>query len=87
MAMKRVVMYWALAGALLPSVLLVVGRFTILGPEALVLWPSSFLLMAPHGHLAAWKQFLLLAFSVAINVVLYSAVGSILFLLFGRRGK
>lgn len=85
--MVRFAMYGALVGVLIAGILLVAGQFVVFGREVLFLWPTSFFLMIPHGHSSAWDQFLLMAFAIAGNVVLYSVGGLICFLLFGGRSR
>lgn len=80
--MMRAVKYWALAGASLPVAILVVTWFQggVFGWPylGLLLWPSSVVLVATYEREFTHVGIFLLALSIAINVVLYSYVGSIL---------
>ncbi|MEK6527039.1 MAG: hypothetical protein AABZ22_09205 [Nitrospirota bacterium] len=77
--MKRYVMYWAVAGIVVPIMLIILAQLqggTFESPYlALALWPSSILLMAIHYPGVGWAIFVY-AISIMINVVLYSAVGA-----------
>ena len=92
MTMKRFVMYWALAGVLVPVTIVLVSRLqdgVFEWPDlAVILWPSSIMLMALEAiHQPWWWQIVVPAISIATNVVLYSTVGAVLWLfwrLFGR---
>ncbi len=81
--MMRVVMYWALAGVSIPLAILIVGKLqgVFEWPYlAVTLWPGSILLMAIQHPDVAF-QILVLAISIATNVVLYSTVGAVFWLL------
>ena len=86
--MMRFVMYWALASVVVPVAILIVSELqggVFEWPYlALILWPSSILMGAIYGPI--WSAFglLVLAISIGLNVALYSAVGAVFWLLFGR---
>lgn len=79
--MMRILLYSALTGVAVALAVWLIGRFTVLGPEVLLLWPSSFFLMVPSAHLPGMYQFLLVATAVALNGVLYAGGGLVLWLL------
>ena len=80
--MIRFVSYWAIAGFLVPVAIMIIGELqggVFEWPElGVILWPTWPMMGATYGR--EWTAFgiLILLFSVAINVVLYSAVGVIL---------
>ncbi|MBZ0160621.1 hypothetical protein [Candidatus Methylomirabilis sp.] len=92
MKMTRFVMYWTLAGLLIPVVIFIIARYLwdifdwpYLG---VVLWPSSIMLMALETiHQRWWEPIVVVAISVGSNVVLYSTVGGVLWLLWRLLGR
>jgi hypothetical protein len=89
--MKRFVMYWALAGVLVPvAVLILSGLEEFLGRVfgwlslAVYLWPSWILMGATYERELTAFGVTVLAVSVVINAALYSAIGAIVWLLFNR---
>ena len=84
----RFVMYWALAGVAVPVAIIIVGGLqggVFEWPElAVVLWPSWILNAATYGRELSAFGLLVLAISIGLNVALYSAVGAVFWLLFGR---
>ncbi len=88
--MTRFVAYWALAGLFIPLCILVttqienwVGDFFAwrLDLIAVIFWPSSLMLMALDAvHQPWWWAPFVYALSISINVILYSAIGSVLWL-------
>jgi len=85
----RFIVYGALAGALVPLVILFVARFTPFANDVifLIFWPTGFFLGGPVENMSAWDQLALLASTIGMNIVLYSVGGLICFLLFRRRGS
>ncbi len=90
MKMIRFVMYWALAGLFIPVVILIISQYLwdiFEWPYLVVaLWPSSIQLMAIHEPDVTFTV-IVLGISIGINVLLYSVVGAVLWLLgslFGR---
>jgi hypothetical protein len=82
--MMRFVMYWALAGILVPVAILTVDELqgVFQWPYlAVALWPSSILTMAIQEGASTSFKILVLAISIGVNVVLYSAVGTAVWLL------
>ena len=91
MTMLRLVMYWALAGALIPVTVIIIGQFEeFLGTTfswmefAVFLWPSWILMGATYERELSAFGILVLAISIAINVLLYSAVGAIAWFVYNR---
>jgi hypothetical protein len=75
--MKRFVMYWAIAGVLVPVMILLVPPQVRLHPFIiLLLWPSGFGTMA-LGNTDLATTILLISFLIVVNVVIYSAVGMV----------
>jgi hypothetical protein len=86
--LRRFLVTGAVAGFLLPLILLVRWKLTgqIFGLLEVWLWPSSILLMAITGALDA-SAWLLLAFTVLLNVLVYVLLAAIVYAaihLFGR---
>lgn len=81
--MMRFIMYWALAGLFMPILILVAARYLwdiLKWPYLVVaLWPSSIQLMAIHEPSVTFTT-VALTISIAINIVLYSATGAVLWL-------
>ncbi len=95
MTMRRFVMYWALTGILVPVVVIALGELeVVLGKAflwldvAIYLWPSWIVAGALEAvHQPWWWVIVVIAISIGTNVVLYSIVGAVLWLLrrlFGR---
>ena len=86
--MMRFVVYCALAGALVPVAIIIIAQLqggVFQWPYvAVVLWPSWIFMGATYERELTVFGILVLAISIAINVVLYSAVGVLFWLLFGR---
>lgn len=84
MKMSRFVMYWALAGLLIPVAILIIARYLwdiFEWPYPVVtLWPSSIMLMALDtlNHPPWWWSIVVIGISVGTNVILYSTVGAVL---------
>ena len=83
--MIRFVMYWALAGLLAPLVILIVSELqggVFEWPYLAVgLWPSWIMLGATYEREFTTFGILVLTISIAINVILYSAVGTLVWFL------
>lgn len=84
--MVRALRWWALAGLLVPVAIYIIGfievftgRLIMSDYVMLILWPSSFPLMAIREQFTVFG-FLAVAISLLINVALYSAVGAIAWL-------
>jgi hypothetical protein len=76
--MRRSIVYWALAGAAVPVVFLMMNLLRLnadIEDLMLLLWPSSFFLMAPIWHSSIMYQVLFVSVVIAVNVVLYVGVG------------
>lgn len=93
MKMMRFVMYWALAGLLVPVAILIIALYLwdIFDWEysVVTLWPSSIMLMALDtlDQPPWWWVIVVVGIAVGTNVVLYSIVGAVLWLfwkMFGR---
>ena len=82
--MIRFVMYWALTGLVVPVAITIASRLqggVFKWPElALVAWPSWILLGVTYEREFTVFGVLVLGISIAINVIVYSAVGSALWL-------
>jgi hypothetical protein len=83
--MKQVALGFAIAGAVVPIVVLVVAwlqggvfRWPYLG---LVFWPSWIMLMATSGREGSTASLAVLRVSIALNVLLYSGIGAVIWLL------
>jgi hypothetical protein len=76
--------YWALAGALVPGLILafwwLTGRRSV-GLQAFLFAPGLHLLMIPSAHLPTMVQVLLVVISIGLNAILYSIIGAIWWLL------
>ncbi len=91
MTMLRFVMYWALAGVLIPVTVIIIGQFEELLSTtfswlefAVFLWPSWILMGATYEREFSAFGLLVLAISIGLNVALYSAVGTVFWFLFNR---
>ncbi len=89
--MIRFIRYWALAGVLVPVGIITIAHFQggvfewpYLG---LVLWPSWIFMAATYEQEFTAFGILVLTISIAINVVLYSGIGALVWLLLGRPKK
>ncbi len=87
MKMMRFVMYWALAGLLVSVAILIIALYLwdIFDWEysVVTLWPSSIMLMALDtlDQPPWWWVIVVVGIAVGTNVVLYSTVGAVLWLL------
>ncbi len=80
----RQILPWSLVGLFVP-IFFIVGNLLLdrgsvgLGWEnvMIVLWPSSFLLMALHGESFTGSVLLIYTIAVGTNVIIYSVVGAI----------
>lgn len=84
--MKRLVLGGAIVGLVIPLCLMAVRFLSFLGTNhyvfgnaELVLWPSSFMLMATEGSHSTLSTLSIVGISVAVNIALYSALGLIVF--------
>ena len=88
--MLRCVRWWALAGAGVPAILLVVAQLqggVWRSPEAvIVLWPSALLLMMTDGFDFTFFALWIYGLSIVINVGIYAGVGLIMHRLRQRLG-
>jgi hypothetical protein len=89
--MMRLVMYFGLAGFLVPAILMVLSTVDPLRRRVLwwllwgfYVWPSAILLGATYEHELTALGIFVLALSIAMNMLLYSAVGAVAWLLFAR---
>jgi hypothetical protein len=86
--MIRFVMYWAVTGALVPLAIIVIAqlqRGVFRWPElAVAFWPSSIILIGTYEREFTFFGIFAVVISIAINVLLYSAIGAVLWLLFAR---
>lgn len=88
--MMNFIMYWALAGFLIPVAIVIIGVYqgVFQWPYlAVALWPSWILLGATIDR--EWTAFgiAVVVISIGINVVLYSGVGAVLWLLWSWFSK
>jgi hypothetical protein len=88
MTMLHFVMYWALTGIFVPVVIIIVGQLqggVFEWPYlAVALWPSWIIMGATYGREVSTFGLLVLVISIVINMALYSVVGAVFWLLFGR---
>ena len=86
--MKHMVMYWALAGVIVPLAILGIAHLqggVFEWPYlAIALWPSSILTMAIQKEGLSLFNILVPTVSIALNVIWYSVLGAIFWLLVGR---
>ena len=72
----------ALVGVFLPVIVLIdhqINAGVFNGSYwILILWPSSFMLMAFHGHRLGSAEFYVVLLSIAINMLLYALIGSVI---------
>lgn len=84
--MKSYLLKWALASLLIPGAIALTSQL-ISVPDYLMLslWPSSIVLMALDTNQPpeAWNALYIWSVSIALNVILYIAVGLLLRLLSG----
>ncbi len=90
--MTRFIMYWALAGAFVPVLVLILGQAeAFLGRVfdwlafAVFVWPSWIFMGATYGREFTPMGILILLISLAVNVLLYTAVGALFWVIFLRR--
>jgi hypothetical protein len=76
--------YWALAGALIPGLILafwwLTGRRSV-GLQAFLFAPGLHFLMIPSGHLPIMEQVLSVVIAIVLNVIVYSVIGALWWLL------
>lgn len=86
--MMRFVLWWTLAGFLIPVVIMIITQAGViyLLPDWLVVafWPSSIMLMGTMGQEFTPMGIVVLVLSVLINQILYSMVGVMVWPLFRR---
>lgn len=86
--MKRAIMYWALAGVLVPVAIIIVGGMqggVFEWPElAATLWPSWIFMAGTYGREFTATGILVLVISLTVNVILYSVVGIICWFVYDR---
>ena len=86
--MMRFVLFWTLAGFLIPVVIMIITQAGViyLLPDWLVVafWPSSIMLMGTMGQEFTPMGIVVLVLSVLINQILYSMVGVMVWPLFRR---
>jgi hypothetical protein len=84
------VINWAVAGVLVPGGILIASLLqggVFWSYLALAVWPSSIFLMVIHEDILSPSALLIYAMSFGVNVVFYSALGTMVWLLFGGRSK
>jgi len=86
--MKRFVLRWTLAGFIIPVGIMVItwiqGGIFKWPALAVVLWPTSIMLMGTMGQEFTAMGIVVLVISVLLNQGLYSLVGSVLWLVYRR---
>jgi hypothetical protein len=91
--LKRFILYWAIAGFIVPVVIMIVTRLqggVFKWPYlALTLWPSVVIAAAADvfENPPLSSLIIFVAISIGINVVVYSAIGSLVWWIFLRQAK
>jgi hypothetical protein len=79
---KKWIFWWAAAGLLVPTVLLL--NWLVLGhgfgTTEVVLWPSSMITMALESQPNVATIVVVYAIAIATNIMLYSMVGAVMWL-------
>lgn len=76
---RRVVLLAAALGVVVPILLLVASRLLdfMFGAKEVAIWPSSIMLMANDGHEGTLAAYGVVAISIAINMIWYVLLGSV----------